>query len=144
MAGRRRGLGLGPSSSRWGGIDARLVAKLPSEADTLGKSSFAFAFFMDRQKAGGGARARRDHLVHDEGVLHGQVALHGQPEAQAPARLSRMSRNCPATRCMARLAPTIAGRTTLRRRSCWAEPRSGAASAVDCGCASEETGPRSS
>merc|ERR1711871_1113034 len=28
----------------------RLMAKLQSEADTLGKSSFAFAFFMDRQK----------------------------------------------------------------------------------------------
>merc|ERR1719375_1015092 len=33
-----------------GGIDERLMAKLQSEADTLGKSSFAFAFFMDRQK----------------------------------------------------------------------------------------------
>jgi elongation factor 1-alpha len=33
-----------------GGIDAREMEKLKQEADRLGKSSFAFAFFMDRQK----------------------------------------------------------------------------------------------
>jgi len=33
-----------------GGIDERTLEKLKAEADALGKSSFAFAFFMDRQK----------------------------------------------------------------------------------------------
>jgi len=33
-----------------GGIDARELEKLKAEADRLGKSSFAFAFYMDRQK----------------------------------------------------------------------------------------------
>jgi len=33
-----------------GGIGEREVEKLKAEADRLGKSSFAFAFFMDRQK----------------------------------------------------------------------------------------------
>merc|ERR1711907_407068 len=33
-----------------GGISEREVEKLKAEADALGKSSFAFAFFMDRQK----------------------------------------------------------------------------------------------
>ena len=34
-----------------GGIDAREMEKLQKEADAVGKSSFAFAFRMDRQKA---------------------------------------------------------------------------------------------
>ena len=33
-----------------GGINAREMKKLQDEADRLGKSSFAFAFYMDRQK----------------------------------------------------------------------------------------------
>merc|ERR1712151_158943 len=33
-----------------GGISEREVEKLKAEADALGKSSFAFAFYMDRQK----------------------------------------------------------------------------------------------
>jgi elongation factor 1-alpha len=33
-----------------GGLDARTLEKLQQEANTLGKSSFAFAFFMDRCK----------------------------------------------------------------------------------------------
>merc|ERR1712194_659246 len=33
-----------------GGIQERELEKLKAEADRLGKSSFAFAFFMDRQK----------------------------------------------------------------------------------------------
>jgi len=33
-----------------GGIDEREMQKLRDEAETLGKASFAFAFFMDRQK----------------------------------------------------------------------------------------------
>jgi elongation factor 1-alpha len=33
-----------------GGIDERELAKLRQEAENLGKASFAFAFFMDRQK----------------------------------------------------------------------------------------------
>ena len=33
-----------------GGIPEREVEKLKAEADALGKSSFAFAFYMDRQK----------------------------------------------------------------------------------------------
>jgi len=33
-----------------GGISEREIEKLKAEADRLGKSSFAFAFFMDRQK----------------------------------------------------------------------------------------------
>jgi elongation factor 1-alpha len=33
-----------------GGIDAREMEKLKAEAERLGKSSFAFAFYMDRQK----------------------------------------------------------------------------------------------
>jgi len=33
-----------------GGLDPRELEKLQKEADTLGKSSFAFAFFMDKQK----------------------------------------------------------------------------------------------
>jgi len=33
-----------------GGIDEREMAKLQAEADTLGKSSFAFAFYMDKSK----------------------------------------------------------------------------------------------
>jgi len=33
-----------------GGLDERELQKLKAEADRLGKSSFAFAFFMDRQK----------------------------------------------------------------------------------------------
>jgi elongation factor 1-alpha len=33
-----------------GGIDAREMQKLREEADRLGKGSFAFAFYMDRQK----------------------------------------------------------------------------------------------
>ena len=33
-----------------GGIPEREIEKLRAEADALGKSSFAFAFYMDRQK----------------------------------------------------------------------------------------------
>ena len=33
-----------------GGIPEREMEKLKAEAERLGKSSFAFAFFMDRQK----------------------------------------------------------------------------------------------
>merc|ERR1711912_10925 len=33
-----------------GGIDERTMEKLKAEAEALGKQSFAFAFFMDRQK----------------------------------------------------------------------------------------------
>merc|ERR1712167_85934 len=33
-----------------GGIPERELEKLKAEADRLGKSSFAFAFYMDRQK----------------------------------------------------------------------------------------------
>ena len=33
-----------------GGIPEREMEKLKAEADRLGKSSFAFAFYMDRQK----------------------------------------------------------------------------------------------
>ena len=33
-----------------GGIPEREMEKLKAEAETLGKASFAFAFFMDRQK----------------------------------------------------------------------------------------------
>ena len=33
-----------------GGINEREMEKLRKEADALGKSSFAFAFYMDRQK----------------------------------------------------------------------------------------------
>nr|AIM46994.1 translation elongation factor-like protein [Colpodella angusta] len=33
-----------------GGIDEREIAKLKKEAESLGKGSFAFAFYMDRQK----------------------------------------------------------------------------------------------
>jgi len=33
-----------------GGIDERELAKLRQEAENLGKASFAFAFYMDRQK----------------------------------------------------------------------------------------------
>lgn len=33
-----------------GGIDEREMKKLQAEADAVGKSSFAFAFYMDRQK----------------------------------------------------------------------------------------------
>merc|ERR1711991_1312611 len=33
-----------------GGIPQREMEKLQAEADTLGKGSFAFAFYMDRQK----------------------------------------------------------------------------------------------
>lgn len=33
-----------------GGISERDIEKLKAEADALGKSSFAFAFYMDRQK----------------------------------------------------------------------------------------------
>ena len=33
-----------------GGISERDVIKLKEEADKMGKSSFAFAFYMDRQK----------------------------------------------------------------------------------------------
>merc|ERR1711906_103741 len=33
-----------------GGIPEREIEKLKAEADALGKSSFAFAFYMDRQK----------------------------------------------------------------------------------------------
>ena len=33
-----------------GGIPEREVEKLKAEADALGKSSFAFAFYMDRQR----------------------------------------------------------------------------------------------
>ena len=33
-----------------GGIGERELEKLKAEADRLGKSSFAFAFYMDRQK----------------------------------------------------------------------------------------------
>ena len=33
-----------------GGINEREMEKLKKEADALGKSSFAFAFYMDRQK----------------------------------------------------------------------------------------------
>ena len=33
-----------------GGINEREMKKLQDEADRLGKSSFAFAFYMDRQK----------------------------------------------------------------------------------------------
>ena len=57
-----------------GGLPERELEKLKQEAERLGKGSFAFAFFMD--KAEGGARARRDHLLHHQGVLHGEVALH--------------------------------------------------------------------
>ena len=33
-----------------GGIDERQLQKLQAEADAQGKSSFAFAFFMDKSK----------------------------------------------------------------------------------------------
>merc|ERR1719195_1745083 len=33
-----------------GGIDERTLTKLQAEADAVGKSSFAFAFFMDKSK----------------------------------------------------------------------------------------------
>merc|ERR1712224_387440 len=39
-----------------GGIPERELEKLKAEADRLGKSSFAFAFYMDRQKDGGTSR----------------------------------------------------------------------------------------
>ena len=47
-----------------GGIPEREMEKLKAEAERLGKSSFAFAFYMDRQKE---ERERGVTIVHDEG-----------------------------------------------------------------------------
>ena len=49
-----------------GGIPEREVEKLKAEADALGKSSFAFAFYGSPK---GRTRTWCDHFVHDQGVF---------------------------------------------------------------------------
>ena len=49
------------------------LKKLKQEAERLGKGSFALCLLHGQ--AEGGARARCDHLLHHQGVLHKQVAL---------------------------------------------------------------------
>merc|ERR1711963_973477 len=56
-----------------GGVSEREMQKLREEAERLGKSSFAFAFFMDTQKE---ERERGVTIASNQGVLHPQVPLH--------------------------------------------------------------------